>query len=151
MKRLFSPFVLLALCAAGVRAQATLGDVKLDQRVRVETTDARRTIGYFVSATTDSLVITLPRTRQRRAIALERIRKVEASAGRRIGAGVKVGLLAGLVGGVGLGLLCIEVCPTSPGDGANLAPVGGLFFGPPVGALLGAVLAPEKWRVVLLR
>lgn len=143
MRPLLSALVVLLLVAADGRAQTTLREVRPDQLVRVETFDGGRTIGHFVAATADTLMVSSSRTRDRLAIPFESIRKVEVHAGYNRSAAVGVDTLVGLVGGLGLGVLCARVCD----DGA-LAPVGGLFLGPPIGALLGALLAPSRWRDV---
>jgi len=83
-------------------------------------------------------------------VPLAAVASVERSRGYRRGAGAGLGALVGAAAGVGLGFLCVYVCPDSPGGGANMAPVGGLFVGPPLGAALGALIAPERWEALPL-
>ena len=148
MRPLLSSLFMLFLLAVSGRAgaQTTLLDVQPDQRVRLEITGAGRTIGHLVAVTTDTLVVTEFRTRERLSINLESIRRAEIQQGYHRAAGFWVGALIGLVGGVGLGLLCADVC-----EDGGLAAVGGLLVGPPIGAILGALSAPPRWRDVPLR
>jgi hypothetical protein len=86
-------------------------------------------------------------------IPLPLITRLELSDGRNRGRGAAVGALVGFGASVAGGFLCLAVCPTPPGSGANLAPVGGLFLGIVVGLRVGGVLggtvfAPERWRPI---
>ena len=138
--------IALLLCTADAGAQPRLEDLIMGQRVRVMTSDGQARIGLFVAARNDSVTIS-QKLDFRLDIPLVYVRRVDLALPPDRGSAAVVGGLLGLAAGVGIGLLSVD---NSEGTGANLAPLSGLVFGPPVGAVLGAMFAPERWRAVTL-
>jgi len=148
--------LLLLLLVPFAEASAQLHSLEIPAgarlRVFAPALGERSLVGSFGGFAGDSLTLL---REPRAAIRIETglIRGLEVGEGRDRMAGAVAGGLIGLAGSVGLGFLCVQLCPTEPGGGANLAPVGGLFLGVlvglPVGGLIGArVLAPERWRML---
>ena len=73
------------------------------------------------------------------------IEVLELSQGRRRGAAAFNGFWIGLVGGAALGYLA---CTTAPSNDPCFGPAGFGLSGAVLGPVVGAVFAPERWRVV---
>jgi hypothetical protein len=153
-------FSLLLLSIASVPSTAVHAQVREPEippgaRVRVSAPalSQRAVIGRYEGLNADSLSLMPVRTGSLMRIPLSQISRLELSDGRNRAGGATVGALLGFGVSVAGGFLCLAVCPTSPGSGANLAPVGGLFLGIfvglPVGGAIGAtVFARERWRPI---
>ncbi len=145
MRCLYLFCALLLLVSGRLAAQVSTDELSAGMRIRVsapETFD-RRVTGRVAELGSDSLTM-LDDAGGQIALPFTAIASLEHSLGRSRGAGAERGAFLGLVAGVGLGFVCVAVCPTK--GGANMAPVGGLFYGPPLGAALGLLIAPERWR-----
>jgi len=99
--------------------------------------------GVFLSAERDSIRMTAHEGGFRMAIPMATVQQLEVSDGRARGRWARWGALAGAIGGTLIG--------GSGGSGTDHAAddwgrVGGLLLGAPLGAVAGAVLAPERWR-----
>lgn len=73
------------------------------------------------------------------------IEVLEQSQGRRRGKAAYKGFWIGLVGGVALGY---AACTTAPSNDPCFGPAGFGLSGALLGPVVGAVFAPERWRVV---
>lgn len=142
-------------------------------RVRVTTSglESRQHTGSVVRVSSDSLVLVdtiythsvdLGPAELRTALAQSNIRAIEMSDGRAVGTGALVGAL---IGGVALGALAYvgtkDVRSVNTGNAASdalgtmavgearalITPVVAVL-GAAAGALIGALAAPEHWRVV---
>ena len=154
------PFVLSLLSLASIpptaaNAQAREAGIPAGARVRVSTPalSQRAVTGRYDGLEGDSLSLMLAPPGSLLRIPVSEVTRLELSDGRSRGRGAAVGALIGFGAGVAGGFLCLALCPTAPGSGANLAPVGGLFLGlvvgVPVGGVLGGtVFAPERWRPI---
>jgi hypothetical protein len=128
-------------------AQVEVGELRAGARVRATLQEVQRpVVGVVVHVTPDSLTVLESGTGSHAVLSRAAIEALELSQGRDVGSGAMVGALVGLFAGIGLGVACVSVCSTNPADGANMAPAGAFLLGPPAGALIGAVLAPERWR-----
>lgn len=124
-------------------------------RIRVAAPDmaSRRLTGKLFAAGPDTLVLSQGRRGPHMWIPLASVTTLEISRGQsgsRADAAL-AGAGYGLIGALALGFLCVKICVLDAGSGANMAPIGALFVGPPLGALLGAfLLVPERWERVPL-
>lgn len=151
-------FCLLLLSLASIPSTAAHAQVQQPEippgaRVRVSAPalSQRAVIGRYDGLNADTVLLMSARTDSLMRIPSSLITRLELSDGRNRGRGAAAGALVGLGASVAGGFLCLALCPTRPGSGANLAPVGGLFLGIfvglPVGGVLGGtVFAPERWR-----
>ncbi|MFN8715899.1 MAG: hypothetical protein ACK6DP_04815 [Gemmatimonas sp.] len=145
----------MLVTAAPVDAQAVPIPAGARLRVSAPAWSRRAVVGTFDTLGPDTLVLTADGAGTRLQIPRAAITRLQRSEGRNRHRGAVRGALIGLGASVVGGFLCLAVCPTDPEDGANLAPVGGLFLGlfvgAPVGGLLGGtVWAPERWRPIPL-
>ncbi len=148
-------FSLVSIPSTAAHAQVQEPEIPAGARVRVSVPalSQRAVIGRYDGLDADSLSLMPARTGSLMRIPLSLITRLELSDGRKRGRGAAVGALIGFGASVAGGFLCLAVCPTPPGSGSNLAPVGGLFLGIfvgwPVGGVLGGtVFAPERLRPI---
>lgn len=154
MRSLSLLFFSLALVPrATAHAQVQEAAIPAGARVRVSAPalGQRAVIGRYDGLDADSLSLIPASTGSLIRIPLSHVTRLELSDGR--GRGAAVGALIGFGASVAGGFLCLAVCPTRPGAGANLAPVGGLFLGVFVGVPVGGVpggtvFALERWRPI---
>lgn len=144
---LFLLCTLLLLDPGRLAAQVSSHELSSGTRIRVSAPEILngRVIGRVAELDSGSLTVAVGEAEDQISLPLSAITSLERSLGRSRGASARRGAVVGLVAGVGLGVVCVAVCPVS-GPGANMAPVGGLFYGPPVGAALGLLIAPERWQ-----
>ncbi|MEJ7760798.1 MAG: hypothetical protein WKF55_14540 [Gemmatimonadaceae bacterium] len=129
-------------------AQASIPDLSVGTRVRISAPEIlpRRFIGAVSELDQASLKIAEQKTGDQIVVPFSALKSVELSTGRSRGSGAWRGAVIGLLAGVGLGVACVSICDT--GNDANLAPAAGLLFGPPAGAVLGAIIGKESWQKV---
>lgn len=144
---------LVSLPWAVADAQAPEAGIPARGRVRVHAPAVSQSAvtGRYDGLEADSLSLVLPPMGSRMRIPLSEVTRLEVSDGRNSGRAAAVGALIGFGAGLAGGILCLALCPSEPGSGANLAPAGGLVLGIvvgiPVGAVVGGtVFAPERWR-----
>ena len=143
-RTLFCLLALLFSFSGGeMRAQHAL-PVSVGSRVRVTAPEAisYKVIGQLKAVSTVSLVLAEQGRGNLFSVPLASVSTLEVSQGRRgdLETGAWLGAGAGLLGGFALGVLCVKLCSTSAGSGANIAPIGGMFVAVPVGALGGAIV-----------
>jgi hypothetical protein len=150
MRRLLSLSAVLILFAAPVRAQEALAALQPGARVRIKAVgmQSKRLVGDLVSMTGDSLRVRTEPAGTSVALSRLSLIAVERSIGKQ--RSLARGAWQGAAVGVGLGILCVVVCPTPEGSGVNMAPAGGLFYGTLAGLAAGAVVRHEGWRQVPL-
>lgn len=155
--RRFSLLLLSLVSVPSTAAHAQVQDPEIPPGARVRVSAPAlgqgAVIGGYGGLDADSLSLMPARTGSLVRIPLSQISRLELSDGRNRAGGAAVGALLGFGVSVAGGFLCLAVCPTPSGGGANLAPVGGLFLGifvgVPVGGVLGGtVFAPERWRPI---
>jgi hypothetical protein len=74
------------------------------------------------------------------------VRRPEVSVGRQRDLGARIGGWAGLLGGVGVGVVW-ALSFSGPG-GANMAAIGLPLFTAPAGAVIGALVGPHRYLTV---
>jgi hypothetical protein len=143
--------LLVLLLAIGswteARAQVPHPEIPAGSRLRVfaPALGEHGTIGQFAGFESESLSLLQGPSQTTLQLPLASITRLEVSEGHHRGRWAGMGALIGLGGSVALGVVCLTVCD----DGA-FAVIGFSFFGlvvaAPVGAVVGAVVAPERWR-----
>lgn len=131
--------------APGLRAQSDRLSVPLGTRVRIVVDVNEPFTGNLLRLSPDTLVVAVGSGGALIQVPTSRVSSIELSGGRdRLSGSLKgagIGLLAGgLIGGVAIGR----------SDGNNIAALAGLFAGGIIGvgagAIVGAIVAPERWR-----
>jgi len=148
MRFFFLFCAILPLASATSAAQPSLSSLDRGTRVRIDAPQISQTRFSGNVSELDGLLLTVTKqkTGEQLVVPFSTLVSVERSLGRSRGRGAIVGAVIGLVAGLGLGVVCVSVCDTGGSGGANLAPAGGLFLGPPVGAVLGALIGKERWQ-----
>jgi hypothetical protein len=119
-----------------IRTPAT-GDAAVDGRI------VRRVNGYFeVSATSGGDLARLD---------VAEAGRLEVYAGRDRVRGGLTGISVALPAGIAGGMICAKRCARTERGARVIAPAQGALAGTAVGAGLGFILAPERWRLVLMR
>lgn len=143
--------VLLVAAPLPLSAQARALPIAPGHRLRVEAPSLgeSRRVGEFAGIHDQALLLMVDPISTPTPIPLNHIQVLEVSGGVDRSKGAIRGALLGLGAGVAGGFLCLAVC--TGGEGANLAPIGGIllgfFVGVPLGGILGATaLAPEDWE-----
>lgn len=130
--------------APGLHAQSDRLAVPVGTRVRIVVGVNEPFTGNLLRLAPDTLAVALSSGGALIQLPTSRLTSIELSDGRdRLGGSVKgagIGLLAGgLIGGIALG--------RSEGDLAALAGMfAGGIIGAGTGAIVGAIVAPERWR-----
>lgn len=137
---------LLLVDSASMSAQERPGDLLRDgMRVRVTAPGAlaKRASGTVQSRDSIGFLLVDPRPNAATWVPWSTVQTIEVSEGKSRAPWVLGGVLLGPILGVALGA---GVCSFDTGPGACLAPVGGGIGGLVIGPLLGALVAPERWR-----
>jgi len=103
-------------------------------------------VGRLVAFGGDSLVLASTSGRARARIPIGELRQVQVSEGRDRSAWALKGAVGGGVLGFLLGATALRGQGPEAGLARLVASTVGLIMGGPVGAGLGAYLAPEQWR-----
>lgn len=104
--------------------------------------------GSFISATGDTLRMAGRSGSLHYAFPFSAVERLEVSSGRQRMKWMWIGLATGAIAGPLLGGVLADDGNTQ--DSEAWGRLGGLLVGVPVGAVAGAVLAPERWRDVML-
>jgi hypothetical protein len=137
---------LATLSTVPAAAQPTRLPVGLRIRVTAPSVLPAPAVGNVVRADPDSLVLTLHDGTVTRALAAAQISELAVSGGRPKRTRVLVGAGVGFLGGMVLGGYLVG--KDDPGGfGALAGMMAGMIVGPPIGGLVGAATATEKWDV----
>lgn len=143
----------LAVClAAATLPAAEPPPVTIGARVRARGSDGLGVEGTLAALGADDITILVAQGNQATSIRLDRIERLQFVDGRDRGAGFFWGLIAGIGVAVGVHLSKgFQICNTNISDDAceNYGGAIGLLT-VPLGALLGTVAAPQRWRDVEL-
>jgi hypothetical protein len=128
--------ILCALVPGKASSQLIASQLSSGQRVRVTAPSVARgpVVGTYLSAASDTLRLLAGGGGARLAVPFGAVQRFEVSDGRARGTWAKRGALAGL----GLGLAVLGAGDSSEG-------LMYLILAPPLGALAGALIAPERW------
>jgi len=157
-RRLFILFLFAALPAG---AQSRIPELHAGNRIRATGTAGDTTIGWFIRATSDTLVLERPiRDGGRSVMALRRadLRSVDRGVrqGQRTTRGFAIGAVGGALAGFAVGYamykgpcggnksMCREL-DYGPGAGGILGAVVGVLFGGAIGGAIGSSRGVERW------
>lgn len=150
------PVLLLALVLGSTPAHGQLLARPITSgepvRVTAPSVAAAPIRGAFLSGERDTIRVATAGGSLIVGVPFSAVERLEVSRGRDRKRWAVIGAGAGGVAGLLLGAL--SASGSSGSLDQSWAPLGGLIFGIPVGAVVGAIVAPERWRehpVALLR
>lgn len=152
-------FTLTAALVAPRVARAQ--ELSLGTRVRVSAPEFKieKRTGTITRLTADSLSVDFGGRRPRLTTAIDRVSRLEVSAGKNRGAGFMygagVGTVVGTVVGLAVGAMVVRGCTSGDGPPCELIYVvtipGGAAVGLIAGGIIGAANPPDRWEEVSLR
>ena len=134
--------------SVGTRVRVSAPEFKIENRT-----------GTITRLTADSLSVDFGGRRPRLTTSIDRVSRLEVSAGKNRGAGflygASIGVMAGAVVGLGVGALWLRGCTSGDGPPCELIFVvtipGGAAVGLIAGGIIGAANPPDRWEEVPLR
>ncbi|HEU5174020.1 MAG TPA: hypothetical protein VFT96_04625 [Gemmatimonadaceae bacterium] len=146
MKIALTALLALVIGSTAADAQLYAGPLVSGERVRVTAPEvtAAPIRGTFLSAERDTIRVATTGGNLIVGVPYSAVQRLEVSRGRNRVRWALMGAGAGAVAGMLLGAMS-----ASGGSGSineSWAPLGGLLAGIPIGAVVGAILAPERWR-----
>jgi hypothetical protein len=153
-----APVLLLAALTVGAHVapaqRPSLDSLPAGARVRVTVPPLRRTTGTVLAVRGDTLLLLRARSKDTLPVVLSAVRAAEVSRGpgTRIGSGIGIGALTGLLLGIGLG--AAELLTTDESGYEDVVMLGAMGAGLAAGAVVGGIAGTfpvERWQPVTWR
>lgn len=151
MRRLglaLAALLLIPPAAAAQRSSPVYVGAGSTVRVTAPSVLPARMTGSFISSARDTLRMAGRSGNLHYALPFSAVERLEVSSGRQRMKWMWIGLATGAIVGPLLGGVLADDGNTQ--DAEAWGRLGGLLVGVPVGAIGGALLAPERWRDVML-